>query len=194
LQIRGFNNALLHDAQGWLNDNHFVVDAHECNYFWHHCNTNGSTGSEEAKAIVENAHIQGGAFQHAFWNETDKKSIRFRGIVEDPHRFNDHIINGPHMKIQTLERMNWSTPTQSGVDKANWGIGTTVNGVGFIEGNGKSPSVVTNGKEYWGGELVAFKDTDDGSGDGLYMKGPWQVTNEWIRLSSDTIAPAGGNG
>ncbi|MEF8824924.1 MAG: hypothetical protein V5A27_01035 [Halapricum sp.] len=195
--VRGFNNACLANATdtGWQNDNFLSVDAHNCNYFWHHCNNQDSTEGEAKWQLVQ-SHVQGDAFQHAFWNETDEKSVRFYGHVEDPQRFRDHIIRGPKMKIQATARANWSTKADAfgqNADKADWGVGTTYNSVGFLEGNGESPSVVTNGKEYWGGEMVAFKDTGDGSGDGLYMKGPWQETIEWIQLSDETVAPAGGN-
>lgn len=193
LQIRGFNNAILCDAQGFLNDNRFTVDAANCNYFFHHCNTS-SAKDREAKIWVTNSHVQGDAFQHAFWNELNEKSIRFYGHVEDPQRFQDTIIKGPLMKIFPTARWNFSTQTINNTRKADWDVGTTVNGVGFLEGNGEGPGVVTNGSEYYGGEFVAFKDTGDGSGDGLYMKGPWQGTNSWVQVSDETVAPAGGNG
>jgi hypothetical protein len=193
LQIRGFNNAILCDAQGFLNDNRFTVDAANCNYFFHHCNTS-TAQDREAKIWVTNSHIQGDAFQHAFWNELHMKSIRFYGHVEDPQRFQNSIIRGPMMKIFPTARWNFSTQTKHGVEKADWGIGTTVNGIGFLEGDGEDPSVVTNGAEYYGGEFVAFNDPGDGSGDGLYMKGPWQGTNAWIKVSGETVAPSGGNG
>jgi len=194
IMVRGFNNALLCDAQGFLNDNRFIgFEMVNCNYGFHHVNTS-SAQNREAKVWVTNGHIQGDDFQHAFWNELPEKSIRYYGHVEDPQRFQDSIIRGEYMKVFPTARWNFSRETQTGADKADWGAGTTVNGVGFLEGNGESPSVVTNGSEYYGGEFVAFKDTGDGSGDGLYMKGPWQGTNAWVRVSGETVAPEGGNG
>ena len=194
IMVRGFNNALLCDAQGFLNDNFFHgFEMMNCNYGFHHINTSGYE-NREAKVFIYGGHIQLDDFQHGFWNELPEKSIRYYGHVEDPQRCHDNIIKGGYMKIFPTARWNYSTRTKHGANKADWGTGTTVSGVGFLEGDGESPSVVTNGKEYWGGEYVAFKDTGDGSGDGLYMKGPWQGTNQWIRVSDETVAPAGGNG
>lgn len=194
IMARGFNNALLCDAQGFLNDNRFFgFEMVNCNYGFHHVNTS-SAQNREAKVWISGGHIQLDDFQHGFWNELSEKSIRYYGHVEDPQRCQDSIVKGRLMKIFPTARWNFSTPTKTGADKAEWDLGTTVNGVGFVEGNGESPSVVTNGAEYYGGEFVAFKDTGDGSGDGLYMKGPWQGTKSWIKVSGQTVAPQGGNG
>lgn len=194
IMARGFNNALLCDAQGFLNDNYFHgFEMVNCNYGFHHINTS-TAKNREAKVFVTSGHMQLDDFQHGFWNELPEKSIRYYGHVEDPQRCQDNIVKGPMMKLFPSARWNFSQTTQTGADKADWGVGTTVNGVGFLEGGGDSPSAVTNGSEYYGGEFVAFKDTGDGSGDGLYMKGPWQGTNAWVQVSDQTVAPAGGNG
>jgi len=170
--VRQIGDVLLAEADGgFLNNNHIWIEASECTNFWHH------TGTKQAKFLIY-GHLQTGNMDRGFYNETDQKSCRFWGHLEDPHRTRVVNVEGDAMKIYPTTRANFS--------RQNWnlGAGTTVGGVGYERSNRETPP---HESLYHPGEMVIFEDTDDGSGSGLYMKSPWEGVTPWIQVASGTF-------
>lgn len=166
--VRGIGDVLLADADGgFLNDNHVWLEASKCTNFWHH------VGTKQAKFLIY-GHLQTGNMDRGFYNETDQKSCRFWGHLEDPQRTRVTNVDGPKMKIYPSTRANFS--------QQPWdlGAGTTVDGVGYERADREEPP---NREYYHPGEMVIFVDSGDGSGSGLYMKSPWENVTSWIRIA-----------
>jgi len=169
--VRRIGDALLADADGgFLNDNHIWLEASNCTNFWHH------TGTKQAKFLIY-GHLQTGNMDRGFYNESGRKSCRFWGHLEDPQRTRVTNVEGDKMKIYPTARANFSQQPW------NLGAGTTVNGVGYERADQEEPPYDPH---YHPGEMVIFEDTGDGTGNGLYMKSPWEGINPWIELSSGT--------
>ncbi|MEF8801842.1 MAG: hypothetical protein V5A56_12550 [Halolamina sp.] len=170
--VYNIGDALLADADGgFLNDNHIWIEASDCTNFWHH------KGTHEAKFLIH-GHLQTGNIDRGFYNETGRKSCRFWGHLEDPHRTPVMNVEGDAMKIYCSTRANFSR------QHWNLGAGTTVNGVGYETADQEEPP---NTPLYHPGEMVIFNDSGDRSGSGLYMKSPWEGVTPWIRLADGTF-------
>lgn len=170
--VWGIGDAILADADGgFLNDNHIWMEASQCTNYWHH------TGTKEAKFLIF-GHLQTGNIQRGFYNESGRKSCRFWGHLEDPHRTSVSNVEGDAMKINPTTRANFS--------QQYWdlGAGTTINGLGCETADREEPP---HRDLYHPGEMVIFVDSGDGSGDGLYIKSPWEGFTPWIKIANGTF-------
>lgn len=181
--INQANNCVLADANsggtgttGFLNDNRLWIETTSLN----NCGIR-HIGDSEAKLLVW-GHMQ--ALDESWIrNEgSSTKSVRFWGHLEDPQNVGGDLISGAGIRANTTSRVNLSPAGNT----ASVGAGSLLDGVGEESANAEEPQ---NPEDYSPGDLVMFKDTGDGSGDGVYLKLYYETTNAWVKISSETVLP-----